>query len=63
MSIEYEGQTLTLQQASKHLESPDVVVRKDVYEKIWNRRVEDSEKLDTLLTDLIALRNKVAHNA
>lgn len=63
MSIEHDGKTITLQQWAKYLELPDRTIRKEVYEKIWTRRGADSEKLDTLLTDLIKLRNTVAKNA
>lgn|GEM_PF-4215828 len=63
MSIEHEGKTLTLQQAAKYLELPDRAVRKEMYEKIWNRRLQDTETLDNLLTELIILRNNVAQNA
>lgn len=62
MSIEHDGQTLTLQQAGKYLESADRAVRKEVYEKIWARRLQDAEKLDSLLTELIQLRDKLAKN-
>lgn len=63
MTIEHDGKTLTLQQAARYIEQPDRNVRKEVYEKIQNRRAQDAEKLDNLLTELIQLRNKIAQNA
>lgn len=63
MTIEHDGQTLTIQQSAKYLESPDREVRKAVYDKIWARRGEDREKLHTLLNELIVLRDRVAKNA
>lgn len=63
MTIEHDGQTLTMQQAKKYLELPDREIRKCVYEKLIARRAEDADKLDALLTELIALRNKIATNA
>lgn len=63
MTIEYDNQTLTLQQATKYLERSDAGVRKEVYEKIKDRRMADAEKIDTLLSDLIKLRNTIARNA
>ena len=62
MTIEYDGQTLTLQQAGKYLESPEIAIRQEVYEKIQNRRIQDAEKLDNLLTELIQLRDTIAKN-
>ncbi len=63
MMIEHEGETLTLQQATKLIQEPDRNLRKNIYEKIQNRRLEDANKLDNLMTDLIHLRNAIAKNA
>ena len=63
MMVEHEGKQMTLQQAAVFVESPDRNLRKEVYEKIWNRRLEDATTLDDLLTRQIALRNQVAKNA
>ncbi|GIV27226.1 MAG: oligoendopeptidase F [Bacteroidia bacterium] len=62
-SIEYEGKTLTLQQASIYLKNLNRTVRKEVYYLINNRRQQDKDALNNLLTDLIQLRHKVAINA
>lgn len=63
MTIEYNGEVLTIQQASKYLESPDREIRKEIFEKIFTRRLEDKEKLDNLLNELLELRNAIAKNA
>ncbi len=63
MNVEVNGQILTLQQATKLVDTPDRDVRKSIYEKIWGRRLQDKDTLDWLLTDLIELRNQVAKNA
>lgn len=63
MNIEVNGEKLTLQQASKLVDTPDRDVRKEIYEKIWGRRLQDKDTLDALLTELITLRNQVAKNA
>lgn len=63
MSIEYNGETLTMQQASKYLEYPDREIRRKVYEKMWHRRLESSKEIDELLTELITLRTQIAKNA
>ncbi|MFW5886394.1 MAG: M3 family oligoendopeptidase [Bacteroidota bacterium] len=63
MTIEYEGKELTLQQAAKYLKDPDRPVREKVYKLINDRRLQDSEKLNTLLTKLIEKRHQVGLNA
>jgi len=63
MSIEHEGKEITLQQAGKFLESRDRSLRKEVWEKIINRRMQDVEKLDDILNKLLNLRHEIAENA
>lgn len=63
MTVEMEGKTLTLQQASVYLMSPDRARRQEVYDKISARRLRDKEELDALFTRLIRLRHRVAVNA
>lgn len=62
-TIEHDGQTLTMPQAGKLLQSPDRSLRKTVYDKVVARRAEDRERLDELLDELLELRNQIAHNA
>ncbi|MFN9596785.1 MAG: M3 family metallopeptidase, partial [Bacteroidota bacterium] len=54
---------LTLQQASNLLKSQDPEVRKQVFEKIAARRLQDKESLDKLFDELIELRHQIACNA
>ncbi len=63
MTIEVDGKEITLQQASNFLKSNNRDVRKDVFNKIVNRRLADRESLDTLFDELIVLRNQIALNA
>ncbi|REJ81308.1 MAG: M3 family oligoendopeptidase [Bacteroidetes bacterium] len=63
MSIEWEGKTLTLQQAARFIRNPDREIRRKAYELISARRLQDREKLDELFDNLIALRDKVSHNS
>ncbi len=63
MSIEHNGQTLTLQQAAKYMESADRAVRKDIYEKMRSRRLAAKDDLNNLLAELIALRVQISKNA
>jgi len=63
MTIEHEGNELTLQQAAKHLKNKNREVRKTVYEKVATRRLNDKDTLDELFNKLIALRTQIARNA
>ena len=63
MTVEMEGRELTLQQAAVYLESTDREKRREAYEKITARRLEDKDKLDGLFNQLIQLRHRIAQNA
>ena len=63
MTINYDGKELTLQQASNYLKNIDRAIREEVFNLSNKRRLEDEEQLNTLYTELIQLRNKVAQNA
>lgn len=63
MTIQWEGNEITLQQASNFLKNPDRNVREAVYKLISARRLADKQPLDDLFDELIALRNKIAANA
>jgi oligoendopeptidase F len=63
MTIEMEGKTLTLQQAANYYKNPNREIRKEAFEKIAGRRVEDAQALDDLFDQLVALRHQIAQNA
>ncbi len=63
MTVEFDGKSLTMQQASLILKDTDREKRKTIYNLIQKRRIEDEEKLDNLYDDLIILRQKIAKNA
>lgn len=63
MTINYDGKELTLQQAANYLKNIDRAIREEVFHLSNTRRLEDEEQLNTLYTELIQLRNKVAQNA
>ena len=63
MSIEHEGKTLTLQMANSFLKDTDRELRKAIYEKVNNTRLEKTDELNQLFTELIKLRDKVAKQA
>ncbi len=63
MTVEVDGKTLTLQQASVFLMSADREKREDIYRKVTERRLQDKDALDALFSKLIQLRHQVAVNA
>lgn len=63
MSVEVNDHVYTLQQAMKFLESPDRMLREQVYRKVQDRRYQDKETLDNLFTELVKRRHQVARNA
>ena len=63
MSIEWEGQEITLQQANNFLEQDDRNIREQVYKKIMARRAIDAKRLDDLMNELLVSRNEIAANA
>ena len=63
MTIEHGGKTLTLQQAQKLLQEKDRNLRKEIFEKISNRRLQDKDKLEELFDKLLKLRHQIALNA
>ncbi len=63
MTIKHQGKELTLQQASNYLKETDRRIRKEVFVKIQNTRLEKQNDLNALLTDLIHKRHQVAINA
>ena len=63
MSVQINGETLTLQQAANFLKSTDRQVRQSAYETIQSCRYEKREELNQLFDQLIQLRHQVALNA
>jgi len=62
-SIDYKGETHTMQKAALFLKDTDESVRQEVYEKIATRRREDFNAFDNLFAVLIKKRHQVALNA
>lgn len=63
MIVEFQGKELTLQQAANFLKDTNRETREEVYKLINNRRLQDSDALNQLLSKLIKLRQKIAKNA
>lgn len=63
MSIEVNGEQLTMQQAQQLLKDTNREKREEIYHKIQKRRFQDEKALDDLYDELIILRQKIAKNA
>jgi oligoendopeptidase F len=63
MTIEVNGETFTMQQGAKFLMQSDRNLRKEVFDKMASRRLQDKEVLDELMNKLIAVRHQIALNA
>jgi oligoendopeptidase F len=63
MTITVDGEELTMQQGAKFMKEPDREKRKEVYDLLWKRRIQDRENLHNLLDELIGLRQQIAKNA
>jgi len=63
MSIEHNGQSLTLQMAANLLKDTDRELRKAVFEKVAAERLSKADELDALFTDLVKVRHQIAQNA
>ena len=63
MSVTLNGQEYTLEQASVFLKDTNRDVRKQAWEAITARRLQDKDKLDELFNGLLKLRHQVALNA
>jgi len=63
MTITVDDKEYTLQQAAQFLESEDRAKREQVYLKIQERRLQDTQEMHDLFTSLIQKRHQVALNA
>ncbi len=63
MSIEVDGEEMTMQKGQSLLKSTDRSLREKVYHKLHKRRAKDREKLDALFSELIEKRTQLAKNA
>ncbi len=63
MSVEVDGEKMTMQKAALLLKSTDRNKREEIYNKISTRRLQDEKALDDLFDELIQLRQQIAKNA
>ncbi len=63
MTVDVDGKTLTLQQASVFLKHTNRNTRKKIFSQIQERRLQDEHQLHSLLSELITKRHVCALNA
>ncbi|MBP9933588.1 MAG: M3 family oligoendopeptidase, partial [Chitinophagaceae bacterium] len=63
MTVQVQGQEYTLQQAAKFLMQSDRTLRKQVYEAVNERRMQNKTALNDLFDQLLQKRHQVALNA
>lgn len=63
MNVDWKGETLPLPRATVFLQSADREVRKQIYEKVQNRRSQDADELQTLFSEMVQLRHSIGKNA
>lgn len=63
MTIDHNGEKITIKQAVKWLEKDDREEREVVWKKVQQRRTQDKEELHQLFDQLIEKRNQIALNA
>ncbi|MCL2101344.1 MAG: M3 family oligoendopeptidase [Fibromonadales bacterium] len=62
MSVQYKGETKTMQQMSPYLQSQSREERKEAWKLLTERRLQDAEALDTAFDKLFSLRIQAAKN-
>jgi oligoendopeptidase F len=63
MTVNFLGKEQTLQQMGRYLEEPDRELRRQAWEAITARRLQDKEKIERIYNELLKLRGKIAKNA
>lgn len=63
MSVEMEGQQITLAKANSYLENTDRSIREDAFRKIWECRMSKKDELDESFDKMFKLRIQKAKNS
>lgn len=63
MLVDWDGQTLTLQQLAKKESDSDRAVRERAWRANARRRLQDVEAINTTFSELVAQRGEIARNA
>lgn len=63
MSVEFDGETKTMQQLAAYMEKTDRGLRERAWRTMWERRLQDKVALDDAYDKLFSIRKKIAKNA
>ena len=63
MSVQYKGETKTMQQMSPYLQSPNRAEREEAWHLLTTRRLQDTEALDSAFDTMFKLRIQIAKNS
>lgn len=63
MTVDFGGETLTVQQLGKFLEEPDRATREAAWRVGTERFLKDADRLSTLYDTMVSVRDKLAKNA
>lgn len=63
LTVIFRGEERTLVQMGRFLEEPDRNLRKEAWEVVANRRLQEADKLEEIFDKLIRLRQQIAKNA
>ena len=62
-TVNFRGEEKTLVQMGRYLEEPDRALRQEAWQLIAQRRLQDVEKCEEIMDELIKLRHQIAKNA
>lgn len=63
MTVNLDGEELTMQQAGVHLFSPDRPLREKVWRAMQARRLQDKDQIDDIFAQMVEKRHQMALNA
>jgi oligoendopeptidase F len=63
LTVIFRGEERTLVQMGRYLEEPDGALRKEAWELVANRRLQEADNFEELFDKLIKLRQQIAKNA
>src|SRR5205807_2873589 len=63
LTVQFRGEEKTLVQMGRYLEEPDRALRREAWELVAKRRLEEKEKFEEIFEQLLKLREQIAKNA
>ena len=63
LTVSFRGEEKTLVQMGRYLEETDRALRKESWELVANRRLQEAEKFEDIFDRLVQIRNQIARNA